>query len=444
MVINPTDITTDSAVTQWGTVERVLVVDDSPTVQTAFCKLLSSKYECDAAGSFDEAVSKLRRGDYAVLITDIIMPGLSGIELLRKVVEEFPNMQVIVVSGIARSQRALDAMRLGAFDYLIKPIENDVLECSVERALERRQLLMSASRYKLDLESQNAELEYQKEQLKRLQAQIVHSEKMASLGQLAAGVAHELNNPVGFVHANLEILDEYIRGLTRLIKTYEQSELPATAGTDVALVKNDIGYPAILDDIDSIVADCREGSDRIRDIARNLRLFSRLDEAEFKETDIHEGIETTLRLLSRHFSSGNILLRREYGELPKINGFASQLNQVWMNLLANAAQAIGRREGEVTIATRSTSESVIVEIRDTGDGIAVQHLNRIFEPFFTTKPVGDGTGLGLSISFGIFQRHGGTISVISDLGSGTAFTVQLPRSFVPEAGPEEKSIALWN
>ncbi len=408
--------------------ERVLIVDDSPTVRRMFSEYLRPKFECFEAGSFDEALSQLRKHEFGVVVTDVMMPGQSGIELLRKVIENYSPTEVIVASGIDRPQRALDAVRVGAFDYLIKPIDLEVLEATVIRAMERRALLRNASIYKRQLETRNIELAQQKEQLERLQAQIIHSEKMASLGQLSAGVAHELNNPVGFVHANLEILNGHIG---TLIKFYDENNVSGTVGPCPHCSSMSIDYPVLLGDIDSIIMDCRSGADRIRDIVQNLRTFSRLDEAEYKTTYIHEGIDATFRLLSRYFSSGSISIEREFSQIPPFNGFSSQLNQVWMNLLANAAQAIGSTIGTVKVKTWNDEENIYIAISDTGAGIAVEHVNRIFDPFFTTKPVGEGTGLGLSISFGIVQRHGGSISVDTALGVGTTFTVRLPMDFEP-------------
>ncbi len=354
------------------------------------------------------------------------MPGLSGVELLRKIIEIYPNTAVVMASGIDNPQRALDALRLGAFDYLIKPCDLFVLELTVERALERRALLLNARQYKLDLEKRNGELASGKSELERLQAQIIHSEKMASLGQLAAGVAHELNNPVGFIYGNLDILNQTIAGLTQLLDYYDDKELPENIASGAAAIKRQIDYEASRTDLSSIIEDCRDGAQRIRDIVQNLRTFSRLDEAEFTKTDIHEGIDSTIRLLSRYYSSGDITLIREYGELPRVDAFSGQLNQVWMNLLVNAAQAVGAKGGEVRITSSVIEESVVVAIKDSGCGIPTEHLNRIFDPFYTTKPVGEGTGLGLSISFGIVERHGGTIRVETRPDEGTTFTVTLP------------------
>jgi signal transduction histidine kinase len=408
--------------------ERVLIVDDSATVRRVYSQYLSPIWECSEAGSFDEALVKLQEYEFAVVITDVKMPGQSGIELLRKVIENYPPTEVIVASGVDRPQRALDALRVGAFDYLIKPFDMEVLEVTVVRAIARRAMHLNASIYKRQLETRNIELAQQKEQLERLQAQIVHSEKMASLGQLAAGVAHELNNPVGFVHANLEIVDGYI---AKLIKYYEGDHPADRVGRVSDSSDTSIDYPLLIEDLNSIIVDCRAGANRIRDIVQNLRTFSRLDEAEYKSTNIHEGIDATVRLLSGYFSSDTITIDREYGDVPLFNGFSSQLNQVWMNLLVNGAQAIGSDPGSVRIKTWHDAENIFVAISDTGAGIAAEDMNRLFDPFFTTKPVGEGTGLGLSISYGIVERHGGSISVDTELGIGTTFTVRLPTDFEP-------------
>jgi signal transduction histidine kinase len=248
---------------------------------------------------------------------------------------------------------------------------------------------------------------------------------MASLRQLAAGVAHELNNPAGFIYGNMELLAECAESVGRLLAFYDRAHLTPEDAARARAIKEEINYKAALDDLCSIVADCREGAERIRDVVQNLRTFSRLDEAEFKKVDIHEGLESTLRLLSRDYGNGNITLSRDYGELPLVDCFAGQLNQVWLNLLVNAAHAV-REGGEVGITTRREGDSAVVTVSDTGHGISPENLSRIFDPFFTTKPVGEGTGLGLSVTYSIIERHRGTISVESQPGQGTTFTVTIP------------------
>ncbi|HXI75219.1 MAG TPA: ATP-binding protein, partial [Pyrinomonadaceae bacterium] len=405
---------------------RLLIVDDEEPVRNLFAAYLSETYTCETASDAQEALEILARGPVALVLTDIQMPGLGGIELLRKILELYPETAVIIASGVDRTQRVIDAIRVGASDYLLKPCELDVLGLSVERALERRILLRNARRYKKDLELRNSELAQQKGELVRIQAQMVQSAKMASIGLLAAGVAHELNNPAGFIYSNVDVLRQYVERLKRCLFAYDEMTLPDQDAERIARLKAEIDYDNIVNDLGSILSDCHLGAERIRDVVQNLRLFSRLDESEIKQVDLNEGIDATVRLLSRYYKSGRITLDRNYGELPLINCYAAQLNQVWMNLLVNAAQAIGDDYGTVRIQTLSNGKTITVSVTDSGKGISPENLKKIFDPFFTTKPVGEGTGLGLSISHGIVEKHRGTIAVRNISGEGTTFTITLP------------------
>lgn len=262
---------------------------------------------------------------------------------------------------------------------------------------------------------------------------------MASIGKLAAGIAHEINNPVGFVSGNLEFLAQCVKDLIRLISLYGTAEVSDEFAAGIAELKHQIDYERMTVDLTEALGDCQAGVGRVREIVQNLRTFSRLDEAELKRTDVHEGLDSTIRLLSRYFSGGGASLVREYGDVPEIDAFSARLNQVWMNLLVNAAQAIGNQPGEVCVRTFSNEDSVIVSVSDTGAGIAREDLNRIFDPFFTTKPVGEGSGLGLSIAFGIVERHNGRIEVQSEPGKGTTFNVILPQQM--DAAAETRAAA---
>ena len=403
----------------------ILVVDDDEFIRNMFAAFLTENYICVTAASSDEALAALARDTYGLVISDIQMPGRNGVELLREIRQRYPDTAVIMISGIARPQRIRDALQLGAVDYLIKPIELEVLSFAIERALERRDLTLTARRYRADLERQNIELSESKAELERLQAQIVHSEKMAGLGQLAAGIAHELNNPAGFIYGNMDLIRGYLGRLELILSIYERTKLPGPEAAELALTKAEIGYDLLLPDLRSMIADCLEGAERIRDVVQNLRLFCRLDDADFKRIDLHESLDSTLRILSRYYGGGSVRLVRRYGALPLVSCYAGQLNQVWTNLLVNAAQSI-EDKGEVCISTTVEDAAAVVTISDTGCGIEPEHLNRIFDPFFTTKPIGEGTGLGLSISYGIIEKHGGTISVESVRGAGTTFRVSIP------------------
>lgn len=404
---------------------RILIVDDESAIRDLFAQALSETYECNTAASADEALAQLAVRSCALVISDMMMPGRNGVELLREITSRYPETAVIMVSGIDRPQRVRDALRVGASDYLTKPCDLDVLTLAVERALERRSLQRTARTYKAHLENQNVELAKRRTELERLQAQLVHTEKMASLGQLSAGIAHELNNPAGFVYGNMDLLQGHISELAKLCDAYDKITLPEAATLSISSLKAEINYETLMGDLNSIISDCREGAQRICDVVKNLRLFSRLDEAELKHINIHDGIDSTIRLLFSYYGADRIALRRVYGALPLVDCYAGQLNQVWMNLLVNAAQAMSGH-GEVTISTKLDGTCVSVAISDAGTGIPEAELSRIFDPFFTTKPVGEGTGLGLSISYGIVERHGGTIAVTSEVGTGTTFTVRIP------------------
>src|SRR5438270_2189023 len=238
--------------------KHILVVDDEDGVRNLFASFLSESFDCTTAASAEEALLLLAARPYALVISDVMMPGRNGIELLRDIVARYPDTIVVMCSGVDRTQRVLDAVRLGAYDYLVKPCDLDVLAMTIERALERRSLLRAARYYKLDLERRNDELRRSKAELGRLQSQIVPSEKVASLGQLAAGVAHGLNNPAGFIYGNMEVLEECARGVERLLAFYETVPLADELGARAREIKDEIDYDHTLADLRSIVADCRE------------------------------------------------------------------------------------------------------------------------------------------------------------------------------------------
>src|SRR5205085_8606494 len=238
--------------------QRVLIVDDEALIRDMFTVFLGEKYVCETAASSDEALVHLAKDTYALVITDIQMPGRNGVELLREIRIRYPDTAVIMISGIDRPQRIRDALQLGAVDYLVKPCELEVLSFAVERAFERRDLMLTARSYRADLERQNIELSERKAELERLQAQLVHSEKMAGLGQLAAGVAHELNNPAGFVYGNTDLIRGYLGRLELVLSIYERTKLPEPEAAELALTKAEIGYDLLLPDLRSMIADCLE------------------------------------------------------------------------------------------------------------------------------------------------------------------------------------------
>jgi PAS domain S-box-containing protein len=276
---------------------------------------------------------------------------------------------------------------------------------------------------------QNLERQMQlNKKLEEADNQLLQSEKMASIGQLAAGVAHELNNPIGFVHSNMGSLEGYLNDLFAIIDAFEVVE-PSNAGTSPQLdvvrkLKEEKDYAFIKSDVAQLMTESKDGLVRVRKIVQDLKDFSRVGEAEWQWADLHRGIDSTLNIVWNELKY-KCKVHKEYGDLPEVHCLPSQLNQVFMNLLVNAGQAIVD-QGEITIRTGREEEQVWIEVADTGAGIPQENLNRIFEPFFTTKPVGKGTGLGLSLSYSIILKHHGKIEVSSIVGKGTTFRVVLP------------------
>ena len=257
---------------------------------------------------------------------------------------------------------------------------------------------------------------------------MLQSEKLASIGQLAAGVAHEINNPIGFVNSNLGVLKKYVSNLLQIIDLYESGRhfLAADAvlqgRIEQACATADLEF--LRNDIETLISESIEGATRVRRIVQDLRDFSRVDSAEWQSADLHAGLESTLNVVWNEIKFKADVVR-EFGTLPPVECRLSQVNQVFMNLLVNAAQAIPEH-GTITLRSGCVGDKAWISISDTGPGVPQELMTRIFDPFFTTKPVGKGTGLGLSVSYGIIAKHGGHIDVQSEPGQGATFTVWLP------------------
>lgn len=333
--------------------------------------------------------------------------------------------------------------------YLGEQIIGRVLGCQditervrSEQALrESRDLLEERVQQRTsDLAAANETLHQEKAQqavlIKRLeeaQNQLLQSERMASIGQLAAGVAHEINNPVGFVNSNLGSLQRYVSDMLRLLAAYEVAEsgLAEEALAPLRQLKQSMDVEFLREDVNSLLAESQDGLKRVTRIVQDLKDFSHVDESERQWADLEAGLESTLRVVANEIKYKAEVVK-EFSGLPEVECFPFQLNQVFMNLLVNAAHAIEGR-GTITVRTGHDQHMVWVEVQDTGKGIKPEHLQKIFEPFFTTKPVGQGTGLGLSLSYGIVQKHDGRIEVRSEVGVGTIFRVILPKTAKPSA-----------
>jgi two-component system, NtrC family, sensor kinase len=289
------------------------------------------------------------------------------------------------------------------------------------------------------LEAANRELEQTLQKLQQAQAQLIQTEKMSSLGQLVAGIAHEINNPVNFIYGNLTYVNQYTTDVLDLVQLYQQTYPTPPAKLQAKIEATDLDF--VLEDLPKILSSLKVGADRIRQIVLSLRNFSRIDEAEMKPANIHDGIDSTLLILQSRLKAkaegGAIAVIKTYGDIPDFECYPSQLNQVFMNILSNAIDALdgdrnaadsAESDRKITIETCLLNpDQVLIQISDNGSGMPAEVLGRIFNPFFTTKPIGQGTGLGLSISYQIVtEKHGGCLECHSVLGEGTTFQIKLP------------------
>ena len=570
---------------------KILIVDDDETVLRFLSALLSSqRYVFETAQNGIEAIEKVMKFSHDIILLDIFMPKMDGIEACRRLKENFEtqHIPIIVFTVFDDKDNKLKCLKAGANEFITKPLDsaeilmrirnllqlkdaedirvkNEILTetiKAVENAKREWELTMDcisdivilidikdtilrcnkilttvtgksysellgekwqdvlkksgftfrinhpnsieyhhpAGKYfiyeiyylkKIEnsmyaavitlhditerkqveetLEHRNKELEKAYTDLKAAQSQILQQEKMASIGQLAAGVAHEINNPVGFIMSNLGSLQKYIDKLNEFIKVQseamgELSNVIARSISDEAISKNKIATPEpalsektgllrfarndksegarndtlnrvdefkkslkidyITDDISNLIKESLEGAERVKKIVQDLKSFSRVDESEHKSVDINAGIESTINIVWNELKY-KATVKKKYGDIPPTKCKAGQLNQVFMNILVNAAHAI-ERQGEITVKTWHENNDIFVSISDTGHGIPADKINRIFEPFFTTKEVGKGTGLGLSIAYDIIKKHNGDIMVESEVGKGSRFTVKIP------------------
>jgi PAS domain S-box-containing protein len=288
-----------------------------------------------------------------------------------------------------------------------------------------------------ELRRRNAELTEVNRKLSQAQEQLLQSEKLASIGQLAAGVAHEINNPIGYVFSNLGTLEKYLSDLFRMITAYRQLEegglADAAQAAELKSLRQKLDLDFLMEDIPVLLAESQEGIGRVKKIVQDLKDFSRVDTVQqWQLADLHQGIDSTINIVANEVKYKAEVVK-EYGQLPEVECLPSQLNQVFMNLLVNAAQAMGSERGRITIRSGVAGDQVWLEFADTGSGIPADIQQKIFDPFFTTKPVGKGTGLGLSLAYGIIQNHHGRLEVDSTVGEGTIFRITLPIKHVDGA-----------
>jgi two-component system NtrC family sensor kinase len=321
-------------------------------------------------------------------------------------------------------------------------LERQVAERTAQLAQAKAKLeidIAQRQRAEAELLRRNAKLTELNEKLSMAQQQLMQSEKLASIGQLAAGVAHEINNPIGYIFSNFNSLETYIDRLLEMLACYEEAESAiGTPGVAARLkdMREQTELEYLKEDIPVLMRESKEGIVRVRKIVQDLKDFSRVDSGQdWQWANLHHGIDSTLNVVHNEVKYKADVVK-EYGDIPDIECLPSQLNQVVMNLVVNAAHAIGAERGRIAIRTGGGADAVWFEVEDNGCGIPEENLSRIFDPFFTTKPVGKGTGLGLSLSYGIVQKHHGKIEVDSAPGRGTRFRITLP---VRQPEPEPKA-----
>ncbi|MCL1464559.1 hybrid sensor histidine kinase/response regulator [Argonema galeatum] len=418
----------------------ILIVDDNSTnlsILSQALKQIGLKVRMAMDGT--TAINIAQQQTPELILLDVMMPGIDGFETctLLKANPSTQSIPVIFMTALADSESKVKGLSLGAVDYITKPFEEQEVIARVNIHLQLRHLTKALEDRSQQLDEKNLHIEQAMQELKRTQAQLILAEKMSGLGQIVAGIAHEINNPITFIYGNIAHANEYVQDLLNLIKIY-QHEYPHLT-EKLLKTTEDMDLDFLTTDIQKLFVSMQEGAKRIRQIVLSLRTFSRLDESEMKAIDIHEGIESSLLILQHRLKVkkgiSDINVIKEYGKLPTITCYASQLNQVFFNILNNAIDSLEEAHNRDTslavcirISTEQTcSKFVKIKIADNGVGMTQEVLPDIFNPFFTTKPVGSGTGLGLAISYQIVvEKHLGQLSCISAPFEGAEFIIEIP------------------
>ena len=431
---------------------KILFVDDEENLEYVISQVFRKNIRTEGwqiffARNGVEALEKLKENpDLDIVLTDLNMPEMDGLTLLSRLNQRDLPLKTIVISAYSDMENIRNAMNLGAFDFLTKPIDLEDLKITINKTLRDVQHLKENQRLRESearAREQAQDLQQGLQELKKTQAQLIQTAKMSSLGQLVAGIAHEINNPASFIYGNISHVSDYIHNLTHLLNLYQQQYDPPTSEIEAEIKAMDLEF--MIADLFQILASMKCGVNRIHKIVLSLRNFSRLDEANIKSVDIHEGIKSSLLILDNRLQTTRarpeIQVFEEYNHLPLVECYAGELNQVFINILSNAIDAlneynkqrslddISALQSAITIRTVLLEENsrVVIQIRDNGLGMTADVKDRIYEPFFTTKPVGQGTGLGLYISYQIIvEKHGGTLKCVSEVGEGAEFWIEIP------------------
>jgi signal transduction histidine kinase len=410
----------------------ILIVDDNPTNLSVLSTALTGEgLRFRVAVDGESAIAQAERNQPDLILLDVQMPGIDGFETCCRLKANpvTQHIPIIFTTALADIQSKTKGFSLGAVDYIPKPFAQEEVIARVRVHLQLKQLTESLEQQVSDRTSA----------LQQAQVKLVQQEKLSTLGELIAGIAHEMNNPISFITNNIPPLKEYIAAITELLLLYEQEYPHPTAKITTFIEALDLNF--VLEDLGKIVSSLKLGSERIQHLSNSLRCFSRSDSDAKIPADLHLGLDSTLLIL-QHRLKGNgdrpsIEVIKNYGTLPQVNCYVGEMNQVFMNLLANAIDAIDEiiiqskikdHIPQIKITTEiNTQNWVVIRIADNGIGVPERIKQRLFEPLFTTKSVGKGTGLGLSISHQIIvEKHHGIMEVSSPLGMGTEFTIAIP------------------
>ena len=420
----------------------VLIADDTPNNLEVLSESLSDAgFEVAVATSGEAVLSQLAYSPVDLILLDVMMPGIDGFETCRRLKADasLKDIPVIFMTALSDSTDKVKGLEIGAVDYITKPFHQEEVIARVKLHLQLRKLNQTLEN---QVAERTAEVHQMMEDLKNAQMHLVQHEKMSTLGQLVAGVAHEINNPVNFIYGNLKPANAYSQDLSELVELILQEDPNLSPVVTTKIEEIDLEF--IGEDLPKLLSSMKMGTERLRDIVLSLRNFSRLDETDMKPVDIHEGIESTLLILHNRIKAKperpEIQVVKDYHDLPDVECYASQLNQVFMNLIGNAIDALEEAflKGKINLLTiqietqKVSDSSILILIKDYGPGRLESDLDRVFDTCFTTKPAGKGTGLGLAISHQIItERHGGTIRCQSVIGEGTQFIIELPINHLP-------------
>ncbi|MDC0832079.1 response regulator [Geitlerinema sp. CS-897] len=412
---------------------KLLVIEDDATTRLLLRKILQQEgYEVVLAKNGIEGLDKAIELSPSVVISDWVMPGLDGIEVCRRLRAnaDLSGTFLILLSSRETVSDRVQGLDAGADEFLSKPIDPNELKARVRAGLRQYQLHRQLS-------VANSNLVETLQKLQQAQARLIQSEKMSSLGQMVAGIAHEINNPINFIEGNLSFAKDYLQDLLAIIELYQKYHSPPE--TEIQDKLDEVDLQFLIEDSDRLIESMRFGATRIHQIVKHLKNFVRLDEAEMKRVDVHDGLKSTLIMLQNRIKfegTKEIKIVEKYDKLPKVDCYPGQLNQVFLNILNNAVYFLHEYTRKhiiddpiVKIETELIRErsEICITISNNGPSISEDVRPKVFDPFFTTKPVGKGTGMGLSICYQIIvERHGGQLSCVVPPEGGTAFIIELP------------------